>query len=82
MKIVFSDNTFQDNSRVGYDYSFPTYSIESGDTAKNSDEIVVPEHFTIEKARKLGEAMIKHMMDGYCNSTAYKLAMNELGEKI
>jgi hypothetical protein len=37
MKIVFSDNTFQDNSRVGYDY---------------------------------------------CNSTAYKLAMNELGEKI
>ena len=30
MKIVFSDNTFQDNSRVGYDYSFPTYSIESG----------------------------------------------------
>ncbi len=82
MKIVFSDSSFQDNSRVGYDYSFPTYSIESGDTAKNDDEIVVPEHFTIERARKLGETMLKHMMDGYCKSTSYMLAMKELGEKI
>ncbi len=81
MKICFSESSFRDYSRVGYDYAFPTYSITSGDTANNSDEIVVPEHFTIEQARKLAEITIEYMMDGYTTKGAYSLALEKMGEK-
>ena len=82
MKIVISDSSFQDFSRVGYDYSYPTYSVESGDSAKNGNEFVLPEHFTIEKARKVGERMIKYMLDGYGNLSSFNRAMKDFGESV
>lgn len=80
MKICFSDSSFRDYSRVGYDYSFPTYSITSGDTANSDDEIVVPEDFTIEEARALAEAMLSFMMEGYSTFGSYKRALKKLGK--